>query len=87
MPNEKPNIPGLARRVRLFRNGRDQAVQIPREFELDADEVLISREDGRLVIVPVQKPPSPAEVLARLGPMDEDFPNAADPPTNPQDLL
>lgn len=87
MPNEKPSEPSPARRARLFRNGRNQAVRIPREFELDADEVLIRREDDRLVVVPVQKPPSLAEVLARLRPLDEDFPNTADPPAKPQDLL
>ena len=87
MPNEKPNMPSRARRARLFRNGRNQAVRIPREFELNADEVLISREDDRLVVVPVQKPPSLAEVLSRLRPMDEDFPHTADPATKPQDLL
>ena len=87
MPNEKSHTPSPARRARLIQDGRNQAVRIPRELELDADEVLISREGDRLVVVPVQKPPSLAEVLARLRPMDEDFPNTADPPTNPQDLL
>ena len=87
MPSEKPNIPRRARRARLFRNGRNQAVRIPREFELNADEVLISREDDRLVVVPVQKPPSLAEVLSCLRPLDEDFPNIADPATKSQDLL
>ncbi len=87
MPSEKPKTPNPARRVRLFRIGRDQAVRIPREFELDAVEVSISREGDRLVVVPVQKPPSLAEVLARLRPLDENFPNIADPPTEPQNLL
>ena len=87
MPNEKLNIRSPARRARLFRIGRDQAVRIPREFELNADEVLMSREGDRLVVVPVQKRPSLADVLSRLKPIDEDFPNTADPPTEPQDLL
>ena len=39
-----------SRHARLFRNGRNQAVRIPREFELAADEVVIYREDRRLVI-------------------------------------
>ena len=34
-----------ARHARLFRNGRNQAVRIPREFELEADEVIVYRED------------------------------------------
>ena len=87
MPNAKPNMSIRTRRARLFRSGRNQAVRIPREFELNADEVLISREDDRLIVVPVQKPPSLAEVLSRLRPLDEDFPNIADAITEPQDLL
>ena len=87
MPNEQPNIPILTRRLRLFRNGRNQAVRIPREFELNADEVLIRREGDRLVVVPVQYRPSLAEVLSRLRPLDEDFPNIPDPATKPQDFL
>ena len=87
MPNEKPIIPSPARRARLFRIGRNQAVRIPRELELNADEVLISRKGDRLVVVPVQQPPSLAEVLSRLRPLDEDFPNTTDPTTKPQDLL
>lgn len=41
--------------VRLFRNGRNQALRIPRELELDADEALIYAEDGRLVIQPLRR--------------------------------
>lgn len=87
MPNEKLNTRSPARRARLFRIGRNQAIRIPREFELNADEVLISREGDRLVVVPVQNRPSLAEVLSRLKPMDENLPNSADPATEPQDLL
>ena len=32
------------RHVRLFRNGRNQAVRIPREFELDAQDAIMRRE-------------------------------------------
>lgn len=76
-----------ARHARLFRNGRNQAVRIPREFELAADEVLIYREDRRLVIEPVERRPTLAEVLAGLVPLDEDFPEIDDPPTKPEDPL
>ena len=32
------------RHVRLFRNGRNQALRIPREFELDGDEAIIHKQ-------------------------------------------
>jgi antitoxin VapB len=62
------------RHVRLFRNGRNQAVRIPREFELDAQEVIMRREEDRLVIEPVRGKGLLA-TLASLSPLDEDFPN------------
>ncbi len=64
----------MERNVRLFRNGRNQAIRIPREFELDADSAIIRREDDRLVIEPVRKKGLLA-TLATLAPIHEDFPD------------
>ena len=60
------------RHVRLFRNGRNQAVRIPREFELEGEEAIIRREGSRLIIEPVQKD-GLLSVLAKLTPIEEDF--------------
>jgi antitoxin VapB len=62
------------RHVRFFRNGRNQAVRIPREFELDAEEAIIRREDDRLVIEPIRKKGLLA-TLSSLRVMDETFPD------------
>ncbi len=62
------------RHVRLFRNGRNQAIRIPREFELDADEALIHRDDDRLVIEPVRRKKLLA-TLATLPDLAEEFPD------------
>ncbi len=43
------------RHVRLFRNGRNQALRIPREFELEGDEAIIRKEDDRLIVEPIGK--------------------------------
>ena len=75
------------RRARLFRNGRNQALRIPREFEMAADEVILYREEHRLVIEPVERTPTLAEVLAGLAPLDEEFPSIDDPPVKPEALL
>ncbi|MDN5863153.1 MAG: AbrB/MazE/SpoVT family DNA-binding domain-containing protein [Salinisphaera sp.] len=64
-----------ARHVRLFRNGRNQAVRIPREFELPGDEAILRREEGRLILEPVTSKPGLLEVLATLEPLDEEFPD------------
>lgn len=60
------------RRVKLFKNGRNQAVRIPREFELPGDEAIMRREGDRLVIEPAA-PQSLLALLATLRPLDEDF--------------
>ena len=87
MPHPSPNAPVTARHARLFRNGRNQAVRIPREFELEADEVLIYKEDQRLILVPVDRSPTLANVLSRLPPLEEDFPPVDDPPVEPEDIF
>jgi antitoxin VapB len=66
------------RRVKLFKNGRNQAVRIPREFELPGEEAIMRREGERLVIEPVP-PRSLLALLATLAPLDEDFPPIRDP--------
>lgn len=73
------------RHVRLFRNGRNQAVRIPREFELPGDDAIMRKEGGRLVIEPVP-PQSLLALLATLKSIDEDFPPIEDRPPEPDDL-
>ncbi len=67
----------VTRTVRLFRNGRSQAVRIPKEFEFEGDRVFISRdEDGTVHLRPKSPRKSLTEVLDWLkenGPI-EDFP-------------
>ena len=66
--------PDSARHVRLFRNGRNQALRIPREFELDGDEAILRREGDHLVIEPVRAGGLLA-LLASLPPLDDAFPD------------
>ena len=65
------------RHVRLFRNGRNQALRIPREFELEGDEAIIRREGDRLIVEPVRKGRLLA-LLATLESIDETFPDVDD---------
>jgi len=65
------------RHVRLFRNGRNQAVRIPREFELEGDEAILRKEGDRLIIEPVRKGRLLA-LLASLEPLEERFPDVDD---------
>ena len=73
------------RRVKLFKNGRNQAVRIPREFELPGNEAVMRKEGDQLVIEPVQRK-SLLAVLATLKPIDDDFPPIEELATDPVDL-
>lgn len=79
--------PTTERRARLFRNGRNQAVRIPREFELPGNEVIIHKEGDRLIVEPVKKPNGLAELLASWEPLDEEFPEIEDPPVQPENIF
>ena len=73
------------RRVRLFRNGSNQAVRIPRDLELPGDEALIRREGDRLILEPAQASPLLA-LLASWDDLDEEFPEIADQAPETMDL-
>ncbi|HEY0838331.1 MAG TPA: AbrB/MazE/SpoVT family DNA-binding domain-containing protein [Azospirillum sp.] len=73
------------RHVKLFRNGRNQAVRIPREFELPGEDAVMRKDGDRLIIEPAQ-PTTLLGVLATLGPLDEEFPDIPDLPPDPVDL-
>lgn len=75
------------RHVRLFRNGRNQALRIPREFELEGDEAIIRKEGDRLIVEPLRKGRLLA-LLATLEPLNEPFPGVDDdlPPLDEPEL-
>lgn len=67
------------RTASLFRNGRNQAVRIPVEFELPGDEVIIRKEGDHLVIAPKQEQ-GLLEYLRSLEPLgpEDAFPDIDD---------
>ena len=75
----------VQRTVRLFKNGRNQALRIPRDLELPGSEAVLRREGHRLVVEPLGRP-SLLAVLARLKPLDDDFPNIERPPAEPVEI-
>jgi antitoxin VapB len=72
------------RRVKVFRNGRNQAVRIPREFEFPGGDAVMRKEGERLVIEPAPRK-SLLAVLATLTQLAEDdaFPPLSDLPPEP----
>jgi len=76
------------RRVRLFKNGRNQAVRIPREFELPGEEAIMRKDEaGRLILEP-SRPKDIFALLASWGPIpdEESLPEISRPPAEPFEL-
>jgi antitoxin VapB len=63
------------RRARLFRNGRSQAVRIPKDLEFTGSEVVLRKEGERLVIEPAPQRSNLLRALASMTPTDEDLPD------------
>jgi antitoxin VapB len=76
---------GMERHVKLFKNGRNQAVRIPREFELPGEDAIMRKEGDKLIIEPAPKL-SLLELLETLEPIEEEFPEIEDLPPEPVDF-
>jgi antitoxin VapB len=59
--------------VRLFRNGRNQAVPIPRDLELPGSKALLRKEGNRLIVEPIPRS-SLLEILSTWAPLAEELP-------------
>jgi virulence-associated protein VagC len=55
------------RRVKLFWNGRSQAVRLPKEFRFDGDEILVRREGEAVLLEAIPKTNWPASYWTRAG--------------------
>jgi antitoxin VapB len=73
------------RHVKVFKNGRNKAVRIPREFEFPGEEAIMRKEGDRLVIEPVPTK-SLLALLEKLAPLPEDFPPIPDAPPDAVEL-
>jgi antitoxin VapB len=75
----------VQRHVKLFKNGRNQSVRIPREFELPGKEAIMRKDGERLIIEPAPRI-SLLALLDTLSPIDEKFPRISDRPPRPVKL-
>lgn len=60
--------------IRLFRNGHNQALNIPQAFAMPSNNVIIRKEGERLIIEPYKKK-SLLDLLPTLEDIDEEFPD------------
>jgi antitoxin VapB len=84
MPSESAKT-SHERHVKVFKNGRNKAVRIPREFEFPGEEAIMRKEGDRLVIEPIPTK-SLLALLAKLAPLSEDFPPILDVPPDAVEL-
>jgi antitoxin VapB len=76
-----PNV----RQAKLFRNGRNQAVRIPVEWEMPGSDVVITRDGEKLIIQPVRKRGLIAFLESRGDhPEDREFPEIERLPATPE---
>ncbi len=73
------------RNVKFFKNGQNQAVRIPREFELPGEDAIMRKEGERLIIEPTP-PRTLLALLATLRPLDESFPPIPDLAPDPVEI-
>jgi antitoxin VapB len=73
------------REVSLFRDGRNQAIRIPREFELKGNKAMIHKEGNRLIIEP-ENNTSLLDVLSGMEPITDQFPDVDTDPGSLDDI-
>jgi antitoxin VapB len=59
--------------AKLFRNGRSQAVRLPKEFRFEGEEVAIRREGQRIVLEPLKSRSWPQGYWRSWGKVSSDF--------------
>ena len=62
--------------AKLFRNGKNQAVRLPRDYEIQSDEVFIEKKGVKIILTP--KPRTWEAYLASAHRLKEDFPDDID---------
>lgn len=75
MPETSLNSDSPPRRISLFKNGRNQALRIPRDWELPTKEATIIRDGRRLIIEPLEDEGSLLNLLSGLPLIEESFPD------------
>lgn len=76
----------VERKVSFFRNGRNQAVRVPKEFEVAVKSGMMMREGTKLIIETAETKPSLKAWLRTLEPLDIEWPEIDDPLPEPVDL-
>ena len=77
----------MAERAKIFKNGRSQAVRIPRRYRFEGNEVKIWKEGSRIILEPLEQEEWPEgfwDLFEKE--KDEDFPVPEPLSTLPVDI-
>ena len=69
--------------ARLFRNGRSQAVRLPKEFRFEGDRVYVKRVGNAVVLLPYSG--SWEGLFDSLGGFSDDFMESREQPSRAED--
>jgi antitoxin VapB len=67
----KKRLPRPIKTAKVFKSGNSQAVRIPKEFHIEADEVEIRRKGSALILRPMKK--SWRTLIDSLSKFSDDF--------------
>lgn len=71
--------------AKLFKNGRSQAVRLPKAFRFEGDMVKIRKEGQKVILEPMEKTEWPKGFWRMFTP-DPDFETPSPLPSEPVDL-
>jgi len=60
------SLPKKTGRAKVFRNGRSQAVRLPKEFRVEGDEVSVRREGDAIILEAIPRSAWPRGYWERL---------------------
>ena len=69
--------------AKLFKNGRSQAVRLPKEFRFEGDEVYVKRVGNAVLLLPHEH--GWRTLFDSLGEFSEDFMQEREQPAQPQE--
>ena len=68
--------------AKIFKNGRSQAVRLPKEFRFDGEEVFISKIKDMVILTPKKNPWQ--SMIDSMGEFSDDFMIERNQPTEQQ---
>lgn len=71
--------------AKIFKNGRSQAVRLPKEFRFEANEVKIRKQGRKVILEPMEKTEWPKKFWAQFSP-DPGFETPSPLPSKPVSL-